>query len=156
MGLELTNVIIERCDKETEELIAKEDATFLNTPIHYFKKQLNEFLYIESSAFEKIKFDAISIEVDDVFQTYMALFGLSVQKKYTKTIKNYLEEHLHTDGIKNYSALFAGDEGLWEINVPLDYIEGFSEDMTIQEALSLTYVFVQNLLQTIEQSSNVN
>lgn len=152
MSFELKNVYIERCDKETEEILAQESKDFLNTPIHYFKKQLNEFLYIESPVFEEIKVDAITIEVDDVFRTYMALFGFKVQKKHTGTIKKYLDESLHTDSIKNYSALFAGDEGLWEINVPLDYIEGFHEEMTIQEALSFTCHFIKGLLSAIEEN----
>ncbi|QBK26423.1 protoporphyrinogen oxidase [Ureibacillus thermophilus] len=123
----LSKVYLERCDKETEETIAVESPDFLNTPIAYFKTHLNEFLYVESPTFEEIKVDALSIEVDDVFRTYMALFGLRVQKKHSNAIKNYLEEHLHTDSIKNYSALFSADEGLWEINLPLDFIEGFQK-----------------------------
>lgn len=152
MSLELTNIYIERCDKETEEVLAKETEAFLNTPIHYFKKQLNEFLYIESPVFDEIKVDAFSIEVDDVFRTYMVLFGFNIQKKYAGTIKKYLEENLHTDSTKNYSALFAGNEGLWEINVPIDFIDGFHEEMTIEEVLSLTYNFINGLITAIEKS----
>ncbi|MEK4495027.1 branched-chain amino acid aminotransferase [Ureibacillus sp. FSL W8-0352] len=152
MTIDLSRVYIERCNKETEEILEKESASFLNTSISYFKNHLNEFLYIQSPVFDEIKVDAISMEVDDVFGTYMALFGLKVQKKHTKTIKNFLEQHLHTNSIKNYSALFAGDEGLWEINLPLNFIEGFQEDMTIEQALILTCDFIQNLVQQIEIS----
>lgn len=147
----LSKVYLERCDKETEETIAVESPDFLNTPIAYFKTHLNEFLYVESSTFEEIKVDAFSIEVDDVFRTYMALFGLRVQKKHSTAIKNYLEEHLHTDSIKNYSALFSADEGLWEINLPLDFIEGFQEEMTIEQAIELSYGFIQHLLQQLHE-----
>jgi len=147
----LSKVYLERCDKETEETIAVESPDFLNTPIAYFKTHLNEFLYVESSTFEEIKVDALSIEVDDVFRTYMALFGLRVQKKHSNAIKNYLEEHLHTDSIKNYSALFSADEGLWEINLPLDFIEGFQEEMTIEQAIELSYSFIQHLLQQLNE-----
>lgn len=150
--MNLEKIYLERCDKETEETVEIESPKFLDTSISYFKKHLNEFLYIESSTFNEIKVDALSIEVDDVFRTYMALFGLRAQKKHGEAIKNYLEEHLYTDAIKNYSALFSADEGLWEINLPLDYIEGFKEDMTIGQAISLTYDFVQNLLGHLQEN----
>lgn len=143
---------IERCDKETEELLAEESEQFLNTPIQYVKQHMKEFIYIESPTFEKINVDAISIEADDVFGTYMALFGFKKQKKYTSAIKRFLENNLHTDSIKNYSAFFAGDEGLWEINVPLDFIKGFSEELSIKETLAITYDFIQQLNESIEQS----
>lgn len=149
MNIDLTNAVIERCNKLTEETIQQESSEFLNTPIHYFKKHFKEFLYIESPVFDDIKVDALSIELDDVFRTYMALFGLKVKKKYAETIKNYLEEHLHTDSVKNYSILFSADEGLWEINLPMDYIQGFQEEMSIGQAIGLTYDFIRNLVYLI-------
>lgn len=149
--MEFTNVYIERCDKETEEVIAKEGASFLRTPIKYFKQNQNEFAYIQSPSFEPIKTEALSIELDDVFKTYMALLGLKVQKKHTFTIKKFLDENLHGDAIKNYSAMFAADEGVWDLNIPLDFIKGFNEEMTIEEVLSITYSFLEALVTTIEQ-----
>lgn len=144
---------MERCDKETEETIQTESPTFLNTPISYFQKHINEFLYIECPAFEKIKVDALCIEMDDVFRTYMALFGLKVKKKYGEEIKKYLEEHLHTDSVKNYSALFSDMEGLWEINLPLDYLEGFHEEMSIEQAIVLFCGFIQNLIGHLQEKN---
>lgn len=149
--MELTNVYIERCDKETEEVIAKEDGSFLRTSIKYFKQNQNEFVYIESPSFESIKTNALSLELDDVFKTYMALLGLKVQKKHTKTIKTFLDENLHGEGIKNYSAMFSGDEGVWDLNIPLDFIQGFDEGLSIEEVLSMTYSFLEALINTIEQ-----
>lgn len=149
--MELTNVYIERCDKETEEVIAKEGASFLRTSIKHFKQNQNEFVYIESPAFESIKTDALSLELDDVFKTYMALLGLKVQKKHTKTIRTFLDENLHGEGIKNYSAMFSGDEGIWDLNIPLDFIEGFNEEMSIEEVLLITYSFLEALINTINQ-----
>ncbi|RUL49872.1 hypothetical protein [Lysinibacillus antri] len=153
MTINLTDAYIERCDKETEDTIAQEQSSFLATPITYFKQHLNEFLYIESPTFEAVKIDAISLEVDDVFRTYMVLLGLKVQKKHTSTIKTFLEEHLHTTETKNYSAMFSGEDGLWELNIPIDFIEGFSESMTVHEALTLALQFIQKLIQTTEQNN---
>ncbi|CAM5200444.1 Branched-chain amino acid aminotransferase OS=Ureibacillus acetophenoni OX=614649 GN=SAMN05877842_10210 PE=4 SV=1 [Ureibacillus acetophenoni] len=150
MNLHLSEVIIERCDKETEDVLSSEQLEFLSTPLQHVKKHPNEFIYIESPTFDQIKVDAISIELDDVFQTYTALLGLRMQKKYTAAIKNYFNENLIGEN-KYFSASFSGDEGIWDLNIPLDYIQGFSEEMTIGDALSLTYEFVTTLVKDIEQ-----
>lgn len=150
VGFNLSEVTIERCDKETEDIISKEETSFLNTSLKHVKQNQNEFIYIESPAFDEIKVDAISLELDDVFQTYTALFGLAMQKKYTAAIKNYLNDNLKGEN-KYFSASFSGDEGMWDLNIPLDYIEGFSEDMTIGEALSLTYQLIETLVNEIKQ-----
>ncbi|KGR78290.1 hypothetical protein CD29_11240 [Ureibacillus manganicus DSM 26584] len=150
VGFNLSEVTIERCDKETEDIISKEETSFLNTSLKHVKQNQNEFIYIESPAFDEIKVDAISLELDDVFQTYTALFGLAMQKKYTAAIKNYLNDNLKGEN-KYFSASFSGDEGMWDLNIPLDYIQGFSEDMTIGEALSLTYQLIETLVNEIKQ-----
>mgnify|MGYP001413605138 CR=1 FL=1 len=151
--MKLNNVYIELCDKETEETLAKPDATFLSKPISYLKEQQNEFLYIESPSFEIIKTDSLSLEIDDVFKTYMVLLGLKVQKKHASTIKSFLNEHLHGSEIKNFSAMFSGDEGLWDLNIPIDMMEGFQENMTIEETLSITVDFMTKLLLALEQNN---
>ncbi|MCP1145025.1 hypothetical protein [Lysinibacillus endophyticus] len=151
--MELNNVYIELCDKETEETLSKPDASFLSKPITYLKEHQNEFLYIESSSFETFKTDSLSLEVDDVFKTYMVLLGLKVQKKHASTIKSFLNENLHGGEIKNFSAMFSGDEGLWDLNIPIDMIEDFQETMTIEETLSITSNFMTKLLSALEQNN---
>ncbi|BDH61929.1 hypothetical protein MTP04_20590 [Lysinibacillus sp. PLM2] len=145
------NLYIERCNKETEEVISQEAASFLTTPVKHLKQNLNEFLYIESSTFETIKTNAITLELDDVFKTYMVLLGFKVQKKHSVIIKEYLENNLHGQGIKNYSAMFSNEDGLWDLNIPLDFMENFNEEQTISEAIEITYNFLLGLTQTIEQ-----
>lgn len=150
MTLNLSEVYIERCDKDSEEVIAQEQAAFLNTSLTHLKQHMNEFVYIESNSFEPIKTDSLSFEVDDVFKTYMVLLGLKVQKKHAPIIKAYLEENLHGEEIYS-SMMFSGEDGLWDINIPLDNMDGFREEMTIQDATSLTYSFVGQLVNAIEQ-----
>ena len=150
MTLNLSEVYIERCDKDTEEVVSQEQASFLNTTLTHLKQHMNEFIYIESPAFEPIKSDSLSLEVDDVFKTYMVLFGLKVQKKHTAIIKTYLEENLRGEEIYS-SMMFSGEDGLWDINLPLDNMTGFREEMTIHEAISLAYSFVEKLVNNIEQ-----
>ena len=50
-SLRFRDVYIERCDKETEELLAEESSTFMQQPIDYFKNHGNEFIYVESEWF---------------------------------------------------------------------------------------------------------
>jgi len=150
MTLNLTEVYIERCDKDTEEVISQEQASFLNTPLAHLKTHMNEFIYIETSSFEPIKTDSFSLEVDDVFKTYMVLLGFKVQKKHASIIKAYFEENLHGDNIYS-SMMFSGEDGLWDLNIPIDNMKDFHEDMNIQEAVNIIYSFLENLVSTIEQ-----
>ena len=73
--------VIERCLKETEEVIKEENESFMNEPVSYFSKNVDEFLYVESEAFDTVGVDGIAFEMDDVFETYTVLFGLKVTKK---------------------------------------------------------------------------
>ena len=81
------DAIIERCDKETEDVIARETASFLSQPLEHLKKNKNEFIYLESKWFNIIRVDAISLELDDVFETYTVMMGLKMQKKYGDFLK---------------------------------------------------------------------
>jgi len=144
-----TNAIIERFDKETEELISKDSYSFLQTPLVHFKEKLNEFLYLESPSFDVIGVDAIAVEYDEVFEVYTAMFGLAVQKKFGPAMKDYLDEHFHAENM-NYSVMFAGNDGLWEVNLPLNYIDQFNENFTIEEAYVFLYSFIFSLVSTIE------
>ena len=121
----LEYTLIERCDKETEELIATEESTFLTQPLTYLKKHQNEFIYIESPALESIRVDAIVLELDDVFETYTAMLGLKLQKKFGAAMKAYLEEHVQGEGA--YSVMFSDKDGLWDVNFALNYAKGFTE-----------------------------
>ncbi|NYF25478.1 branched-chain amino acid aminotransferase [Sporosarcina sp. JAI121] len=143
--------VIERCVKETEDLIRAEDLDFLNTSISYLKSHLNEFVYVESSAFETIRIDAVVLEFDEVFESYTALFGLKVQKKYGDAIKMYLDTHLKGDGAK-YSVMFSGEDGLWDMNFALDFVKDFSDDLSFVEVYQLMYGFIFKLVEAIEET----
>lgn len=142
---------IERCVKETENLIREEDQNFLNEGISYLKNHMNEFVYVESNAFEVIRVDAVVLELDDVFETYTALFGLKLQKKFGNDMKAYLDKHLHGDGAK-YSVMFSNEDGLWDMNFALNYIEGFSEDLSFVEVYQLMYDFIFKMVEAVDEA----
>lgn len=141
---------IERSDKESEEVIQVEDESFLKQPIGYLKKQMNEFIYLESNWFELIGVDAISLEVDDVFGTYDVMLGLKLQKKLESLIKAALNESLQDEA--KFDLMFSSDDGLWNLNFDLDSVEGFKEDMTIGEAFQLIYQFLFKLVAAVEEN----
>lgn len=145
-----TDAYMERSNKESEELISEENSAFLSQPIEYLKKNKDEFLYFESQWFELIGVEALSLEVDDVFGTYNAMFGLKFQKKMGEVLKTYLSKELQ-GGIGSFSLMFNQGDGLWDVNFALDNLKGFREDMSLEEAFNLIYHFVFILVQTIEE-----
>ncbi len=150
MIIDLSESYIERCDKETEEVLANEDSQFLQQPITYFKQHKNEFIYLESNLFEEIGVDAVSFEVDDVFGSYDVMLGLKLQKKYEPKIKEYLQKNLQGDEAK-FDLMFNQQEGLWDLNFTLNYAVGFNGDMPIAEAYSLIYHFLLKLKDEVQK-----
>jgi hypothetical protein len=140
---------IERLDKETEEILAIEEAGFLEKPIQYFNEHKNEFMFMESDSFDEIGVDAVSFEIDDVFGTYDVLLGLKLQKKLQAGIKEYLEKNLHSEEAK-YNLMFNADDGLWDFNFALNFVEGFREEMSVGEAYQLIYQFLKQLVETVK------
>lgn len=142
--------VIERCSKETEDILAKEQPSFLKEGVSYFKKHVSEFIYIESPSFEEARIDSLSIEVDDVFGNYMALFGFRAQKKFGESLKEFLKEKLLGEEVRA-SVMFSNEDGLWEMNIPIDSIEGFNEETSIEDAVQLTHGFLVALVTHLEK-----
>jgi hypothetical protein len=142
---------VERCNKETEEVIAEEEATFLDHPLDYLQKHKNEFIYLESKWFELVGVDAVSLEVDDVFDTYSVLLGLKLQKKFQSVLKEQLSEQLHREEA-SFSLMFNQNDGLWDLNFALNYVDGFQENLSIGEAYQLVYGFIFTLLEAVEEN----
>ncbi|ULT54729.1 branched-chain amino acid aminotransferase [Neobacillus drentensis] len=142
---------IERCDKESENMLKNETSAFLSEPLHYLKKHKNEFIYLESKWFDFVNVDAISLEVDDVFGTFDVMLGLKVQKKYDKQLREYLNAHLNGEDAK-FDLMFTLDDGLWNLNFVLNYVEGFDEEMTMGEAFQLIYHFLFKLVEAVEKA----
>jgi len=140
---------VERCDKETENVIAVEDPNFLDEKISYFKDHKNEYLYLETDHFEAIKIDGLTFELDDVFGTYSVMVGLKLQKKWEATIKSFLDENMNGEGPK-YSMLFNQQDGLWDLNFTLNYLQQFEEEATISRAVHVIIDFLSELINQIK------
>lgn len=142
---------IERCEKETVNLMIVETAIFLEGKIEHLQTHLREFIYIEDASLDLIGIDALSLEVDDVFSTHTALFGLKMKQKNEAAIKNYLEANLKDERGK-FSVSFSGQDGLWNMNLAINCMEGFRTDMTLREASELVYAFMFKMIETIEET----
>lgn len=149
-GSRFREAYIERCEKETEELITQESFVFLDQPITYLKKHKNEFIFLESEWFDVIGVEAVSIEVDDVFGTYDAMLGLKLQKKYRGQIEQHLENTLK--GESSYDLLFNGEDGLWDLNITLNDLPDFHEEFTMLAVYELIYDFLFHLLQIVDEA----
>lgn len=143
---------IERCNKETEETLAIESFAFLEQPIDYLQKHKNEFLYLESNWLELIGVDAISLELSDVFGTYDVMVGLQLQKKFERSLKENLSKELVGDEAR-FELIFNQKDGMWDLNFALNYVEGFNEEMSLEEAFRLIYRFIFKLVERIEEGS---
>lgn len=146
-----TDAYLERCEKATVALVLVEIPKFLDEKVNHLKRHDAEFLYLESKLFDILGVDAISLELDDVFGTYTAMFGLKLQKKYEAAIKDYLDNHLTGEDGK-YSIAFSSKDGLWDMNFALNYVEGFKADMTLLEAYNLIYTFIFSMVEAIEDA----
>lgn len=147
--MEANQVYIERCDKETENLLAEEGQAFLSNPIDYFLSHKNEFVYIEATPFNEIGVDALSIEIDDVFGTYDVMLGLKLPKKLEKGIKEFLNRELQGEEIK-FDLMFDQNDGLWNVNFTLNFLPDFRESMTFQEAFTSIHGLLARLVQEVK------
>lgn len=143
--------VIERCDKETEELLAEETASFLAMPVHYLKEHPNEFLYVASERLDVIRVESFALEFDEMFGVYSALFGLRLQKKQSEFLHTYLKAHLQHEKM-TYSMIFAEKDGLWDVNIALDALGEFSEGASFDEVLVRLYRLIFALLEELEDT----
>ncbi|WP_277585358.1 branched-chain amino acid aminotransferase [Psychrobacillus antarcticus] len=141
--------IIERYNKETDELITKESIEFLQSPVSYLKDNIQEYTFLETPVLDIVSVDAIAVEYDEVFEVYTAMFGLFIQKKYTAEIRAFLDAHYDAEKMQ-YSMMFAANEGLWEINLPINYLKGFDDSFSIEEMYQFLYSLIFQLIASIK------
>lgn len=145
-----SDAYIVRSHKETEEIISEADVEFFRQPLSYLQKNKEEYIYVESKWFDALGVDSVSLELDDVFKTYGGMVGLKQKKIVGPVIKSFLEKELVGDSLK-YAAMFNGDEGIWDINFSLNYVDGFSEELSIGEAYLLIHQLLFKLVITLEE-----
>ncbi|MDV3449921.1 branched-chain amino acid aminotransferase [Bacillus safensis] len=144
------DVYIERVDKESENMIQTENASFLNTPLTYVKKHQKEFIYIESKWFDVVKVDGLAIEWDEVFQTYTVLFGLKHPKKDTNILKDMLSP------LNGAQLQFNGQDGLFDVNLQLLELEDIHEDTAFIDVISAVYRFLFRMIMQLEINESKN
>ncbi|QPC46491.1 hypothetical protein [Mangrovibacillus cuniculi] len=129
---------VERVEKETEETVKMMDETFLQQDFSFLYRKKSEYVYIESKWFDVIAMESLSIEVDDVFNNIELMFGLRLQKKKMDEIKSFLTDQLSLEKGR-LSVLFNGQDGLFDINISLETLPNYQEEMSFSEILSALY-----------------
>jgi hypothetical protein len=147
--LNFETLIIELCNKETDELIKKVSSSFLEESLEYLKSNENEYIFIEADEFDMIKIDGLSLELDDLFGHYDAMFGLKLQKKYRNDIVSFLEGTLQ--GKKGYNLLFNGEDGLWDVNLSINDLPSYDENMKLKDAVEEIHTYLSELLGKITE-----
>jgi hypothetical protein len=142
-------LIIERCNKESEETVKKESASFLDNPLSILKSHKDEFLFLNAEWFEIIRIDGISIEIDDVFGHYAAMFGLKLQKKFRDEMEEYLDVTLQDE--QGYNLLFNGEDGLWDVNIAINNLPSISEDLTLKDVIEIIYVYLFEMIEKVTE-----
>ena len=138
-------------NKETDEDNTLPDG-LSHLEITYVKKHNDEYVYAEEPVFSTVGVDGISLEEDDVFGTITALFGLQIQKKHGEWLKTYIDTTLGTaPGTR--SLMFSGEDGMWDVNIAINYLEGFSDGLTFDETLQLLYIWIFNMLVALEEQA---
>ena len=155
MEANFSNAYIERCSKETETMISNESSSFLNQPINYLKEHKNEFIYVESTLFDDIGVEGISLEADDVFGTYDVMLGLKLQKKFDKLLREHLNSSLEGEDSK-FDLMFSQDDGLWDLNFALNYVAGYKENMSISDAFQMIHQFLFHLVCSRKEPDQLN
>jgi hypothetical protein len=145
--LNVETFIIEICYKETDELIRQESSVFLEESMEYLKSNENEYIFLETEEFGEIKIDGLSMELDDLFGHYDAMFGLKLQKKYREEIVSFFEGTLQ--GKKGYNLLFNGEDGLWDVNLSINDLPAYHDNMKLREAVEEIYTYLSKLLEKI-------
>jgi hypothetical protein len=143
--LNFEELSIERCEKESDELIKKESVSFLKELLGYLNSHKNEYIFLEADWFDAIRIDGLTLEKDDVFGNYDAMFGLKLQKKYRKDMEAFLDRTLQ--GEKSYDLLFNGEDGLWDVNISINDLPSYKEDMSLMDAIEKIYVYLFELIE---------
>ncbi|WP_235848431.1 branched-chain amino acid aminotransferase [Litchfieldia alkalitelluris] len=138
---------IELCDKESENVVSTEGGEFLEQSLQYLKVNKNLFVYLESNWFDVIGVDSVSLELDDVFGHFDFMLGFKVQKKHEQLIKTFLNQEINES---TYDLMFSQEDGLWSLNIELNGMEEFNENMSIAEAYNLLYRTIFRLKEFIE------
>ena len=140
---------VEISNKETDELVSEEDGSLLRQQVRFLKERQSDYLYIESDWFGIVGADSVTVEKDDVFGHYEIMAGLHYQKKAAEGLKAFFEK-VSQGAPSKTRLLFDGNEGVWTLNFELNQVAGFSEEMTLEEALSAFYILLFRLAETLE------
>lgn len=130
--------------KENDELVKPLHETDLVQPISELKKSIDTYLYIAKPGYDKFKVEGFVLELDDIFRFYNALIGLYIPKSKMPVVQEVIMSHWANPDFK-FAFSYEANEGLAELNLPLDYMKNFQLNGSIGE----TIAFVEELLEEV-------
>jgi hypothetical protein len=81
------------------------------------------------------------------------MLGLKLQKKFEKMLKEQLNHSLHGDEAK-FDLMFSYDDGLWDLNFALNYVDGYQENISLNDAFQIIHQFLTHLVETIKNPTS--
>ncbi|MFC4354626.1 hypothetical protein ACFO0S_05965 [Chryseomicrobium palamuruense] len=132
--------------KETDEPVKLEDESFLAEPLSILKTQIENYLYVSKPHYADWKVEGYVLELDDIFRFYNLLVGLYIPKSKLAAVDEVLQS-MWTNPDFNYALTYEANEGIAELNIPINYVKNFNEHATIGE----TILFSENILKRISE-----
>lgn len=133
-------------NKETDELVTPGDEKLLEQPLSTLKTQIEHYLYVAKPSYAEWKVEGFVLELDDIFRFYNLLVGIYIPKSKLPLVDEVLQSMWANPEFK-YALTYEANEGLAELNVPLNYVKTFDEHATIGE----TITFSEELLRRISE-----
>lgn len=135
-------------NKETDEVVAQGNEATLSEPLSMVKTQIENYLYVSKPHYADWKVEGFVLELDDIFRFYNLLVGIYIPKSKLPLVDEVLQSMWVNPDFK-YALTYEANEGLAELNIPLNYVENFNEDATIGETIQ----FSEDILKRISEKT---
>lgn len=136
--------------KETDELVTASDEKILEQPLTTLKTQIENYLYVAKPHYSEWKVEGFVLELDDIFRFYNLLVGIYIPKSKLPMVDEVLKS-MWTNPDFKYALTYEANEGLAELNVPLNYVDKFDEHATIGEAIDFAEKLIKRIAERTAQ-----
>ena len=133
--------------KETDELLHSFTQQDLEQPMTYFNDHLDHYLYVSKAEYQDYRIEGFVLETDDIFRFYNALIGIYIPKSKMETVKTELASIWNNPDFQ-YAFTYDANEGVAELNLPLNYLQGFDANSSIETTIE----FVESILKKFASS----
>ncbi len=133
--------------KETDELLHSFTQQDLSKAMSYFNDHLDHYLYVSKPEYQDFRIEGFVLETDDIFRFYNVLIGIYIPKSKMEVVKNEIDSIWNNPDFR-YAFTYDANEGVAELNLPLNYLQGFDPTSSIET----TIAFVESILKKFASS----